>query len=54
MPDSARHTQTSATRYKADSLEPFDLLTELEQLRGAIQLLHDGDQSIYHSVSPAY
>ncbi|MCV5632167.1 HipA N-terminal domain-containing protein, partial [Escherichia coli] len=45
LPDSEGIRRRLAMRYKADSLEPFDLLTELgKDCVGAIQLLHDGDE----------
>ncbi len=45
LPDSEGIRRRLAMRYKADSPEPFDLLTELgKDCVGAIQLLHDGDE----------
>lgn len=45
LPDSEGIRRRLATRYQAESLEPFDLLTELgKDCVGAIQLLHEDTQ----------
>ncbi len=45
LPDSEGIRRRLATRYRAESLEPFDLLTELgKDCVGAIQLLHEDEE----------